>query len=112
MRGENSFFGIASTAADTAFVVAGTTSVGAVITGDEPDDIPTCRMLSIAAMSASPVAYRSTGFLASAFCTTLSSATGSPWRTPVSVRGDSVRLRVRMMRALGPTNGGSPASIS
>ena len=57
LRGEKRRFGIASTAADTAFVVAGTTSVAPDVTaGDEPDDMPTCRMLSIAAMSASPVA--------------------------------------------------------
>ena len=33
-------------------------------------------------------------------------------REIVSERGASVRLRVRIERAVGPVNGGSPASIS
>jgi hypothetical protein len=67
---------------------------------------------SSAPASASAVGNRSAGLFANVFATSVSTDGERPARELVSGRADSVMLRVRMTRAEGPVNGGSPAIIS
>ena len=74
------------------------------------------RAASIAASSAETSSsadwYRSAGFLASDFMITASTCGATSSRVAVIERGRSVMVRMMMARAVGPVNGGSPASIS
>ena len=58
------------------------------------------------------VANRSAGSFESAVTTAASTCGGTVFRCSVSERGSSVITRAMMACAVGPVNGGSPASIS